>query len=240
MSGLTVDIYYQSGSLLLDVQLQNVSENLALIGSNGAGKTSLLRVLAGGLSPEKGSIQLHNRYLFHPSTPTPPEERNIGYVPQRYGLFPHLRVVDNVAFGLLSHTPRLSKKERQKKALDWLQHWDCEHLAYRLPTHLSGGEKQRIALALALITSPSLLLLDEPLSALDQKARQEMRSLMPEHIARSRCLTVLVTHDLDDVRALCTQIAVMEKGKIAQIGTLKDLKANPATDFVREFVRGEA
>ena len=239
MNGLSVDIQFQSGALQLNVQLQNITENLAIIGSNGVGKTSLLRLLAGGLSPQRGFIQLHQQYLYQhkSSTCLPPEERSVGYVPQGYGLFPHLDVLDNVAFGLLAQSPRLPRKQRQQKAFEWLQHWGCEHLAHRLPTHLSGGEKQRVALARSLLTSPSLLLLDEPLSALDQQARQKMRSLMTQHIAKQGCLTVLVTHELDDVRALCTQVAVLDKGRVVQVGTLEDLKANPATEFVKEFVR---
>jgi len=225
------------GKLTLDVELSGTKRPLAIIGPNGSGKSTLLRAVAGAYTPETGSIGLGDKILFDSQQviDCPPELREIGYVPQGYGLFPHLKVVDNVAFGLLGQSEKLSREKRREAAMDQLKELGCGGLAQRWPRHLSGGECQRIALARALMTKPRLLLLDEPLAALDVTARRSLRSYLGEHLEQAGIPSMVVTHDLRDVIALNANVVVLESGRIVQQGDLDSLRAKPASDFVAEF-----
>lgn len=237
MSGWRCELRLARGALELDVSLGPKAGVLALIGPNGAGKTTLLRTLAGALRPERGLVEVGGRVLDDTTTGVhvPMERRGIAYVPQHAGLFPHLRVQDNVAFGLSVGPGRRPRTERDGAVRDILGSLGADHLATRWPAELSGGERQRVALARALVLSPKLLLLDEPLAALDVGARRELRALLAERLPRLGCPAVVVTHDPRDLRALDAEVAVLEGGRIAQVGAPDALAANPATDFVAEF-----
>ena len=222
------------GALDLEVRIEGRGRPVALVGPNGSGKTTLLRTIAGAYRPADGSIAVGDRILFDSarSIDLPPEKRRVGYVPQGYGLFPHLRVLDNVRFGLAGASR--SKDGARSAALAALNQLDAGHLARRWPETLSGGERQRVALARALVTEPGILLLDEPLAALDAAARRAMRRRLADHLAESAVPALVITHDVHDIVALNADVHVMEDGGIVQRGPAATLAAHPATEFVAE------
>jgi len=232
-----IDLRATAGDFRLDVQLEGGPRTLALMGPNGAGKTTLLRLLAGAHRPDDGALRLGERTLYDAATGVdlPPESRRIGYVPQGYRLFPHLDVLDNVAFGLSLGDRRLAKRARRDAAAALLEVLGCGDLLGRLPFQLSGGERQRVALARALVVEPELLLLDEPLSAIDWSARKELRRVLGEHLGRRAQPTFVATHDLRDAVALDAEIVVLEEGRVVQQGSAAQLAAEPATPFVAEL-----
>jgi len=217
------------GDLAIDVALEGGDGPVALIGPNGAGKTSVLRWIAGHPLPAEGVVEVGDATLFDSARgiDLAPEDRRVGYVPQGYGLFPHLRAVDNVAFGLRS------ADDRRAAARALLARVDAEHLAGRFPARLSGGEQQKVALARALAVEPRLLLLDEPMAALDPVARRRTRTFLAEQLGDRAAL--LATHDPRDVRALAASVFVIEGGSIVQRGAPAELAEAPATEFVAEF-----
>ena len=224
----------RAGSFALDATVAGGGAPVALIGPNGSGKTTLLRTISGGHPPVSGRISVGKRILYDSEAGIrlAPEQRRIGYVPQGYGLFPHLNAIENVAFGLAAARPRQPRGHRRAAAAALLREMDCAHLARRLPATLSGGEKQRVALARALLSEPELLLLDEPLAALDAAARRDIRRFL----ATRNSPALVVTHDARDVRALgALSIFALEGGSVIQSGRPEALAASPATDFVREF-----
>jgi molybdate transport system ATP-binding protein len=226
------------GALELDVKLEATPGRLVLVGPNGAGKTSLLAMLLGALRPEKGRITLEHRVLFDDTlrVALPIEERRIGYVPQDFALFPHLNVAKNVEFALASRSEQRDPKARAARLAQILEELTLTRLSERDTRTLSGGEKQRVALARALATRPSALLLDEPLAALDIPARREVRTFLADYLGRLALPTLIVTHDARDARLLGDRIAVLEAGRITQLGTWSELVAHPASPFVEEFV----
>lgn len=226
-------------SLDLKLSLELGPGPAALIGPNGSGKTTLLRLLAGALQPDEGCLKLGEELWFdsHKRWNMPIEKRRVGYVPQGYCLFPHMTAAENIAFGLTTGIHQLSRNAAMTRALEALRQLDCLELAARTPEALSGGEQQRIALARALAVAPRLLLLDEPLAALDSVARRGVRKLLAASLEALDCPTLLVTHELRDLEMLNCQIIALEAGRIVQKGTLLELRANPATDFVAEFVQ---
>jgi ABC-type sulfate/molybdate transport systems ATPase subunit len=228
------------GALQLDVDLEGADAPVALIGPNGSGKTTLLRTIAGAYRPDAGVMSIDGVDLFDSLTglDLPPEARRVGYVPQGYGLFPHLSVLDNVAFGWMARTPRPTRDERLTHATHLLARVECVHLADRSPAGLSGGEQQRVALARALAVEPRMLLLDEPLAALDARARRVVRNYLADHLAERCAPALVVSHDLRDVRALGGPVYVIESGAVVQRGTADDLAAAPATEFVEAFFEG--
>ena len=221
--------------LHLNVDMKSSSPFAALIGPNGAGKTTVLRCVAGILRPDSGKISIGERVLFDSDSGInlPPEHRKIGFLPQGFALFPHLSAVDNVAFGLLDTA---SKENARKDALSLLEDMGCADLSDRKPSSLSGGEAQKVALARALIRKPDLLLLDEPLSAMDVSARRKLRVELFKNLKKTRCPALIVSHDLKDIEKE-TWIHVIENGKLAQFGTKDELKTNPATEFVSDYLR---
>jgi len=228
----------RAGSFALDAAVAGDGMPVALIGPNGSGKTTLLRVISGGHPPIAGRIRVGERILYDSDADIglAPEKRRIGYVPQGYGLFPHLSVLENVAFGLHAARPRRPRRDRRAAAAALLGDMDCAHLARRLPATLSGGEKQRVALARALLVEPDLLLLDEPLAALDAATRRDIRRFLASHLAAHNTPALVVTHDVRDVRALgAPSVYALEGGSVIQSGPPEALAASPATDFVREF-----
>jgi molybdate transport system ATP-binding protein len=226
-AALSAELQVQRGEFRLDVALEVApGQTLALLGPNGAGKSTALAALAGILdssgSAVSSNIALNGRAL----DAVPTEARRIGFVFQDYLLFPHLTVLDNVAFGAT-----------KADAKQWLERFDLESLASQRPNQLSGGQQQRVALARALATSPELLLLDEPLAALDAVIRPTIREELAAHLASLDIPTIVVTHDLEDVVALADTVVVIEDGAVTQRGSVRDLVREPATDYVRRLVR---
>ncbi|MYB06713.1 MAG: ATP-binding cassette domain-containing protein [Gemmatimonadetes bacterium] len=234
----SVRVEARTGGFHLDAGIEGDAAPVAVIGPNGSGKTTLLRVIAGACRADRGRIRVGDRVLFDSRAGVflAPEDRRVGYVPQGYGLFPHLTVLDNVAFGLAAGPARAPRADRHRIAADILGEIDCGHLARRYPAMLSGGEKQRVALARALLPAPEMLLLDEPLAAMDVAARRGLRSYLASHLARRRQPAIVVTHDPRDVHALSPPaVYALERGKVVQSGPPYRLAAEPATDFVAEF-----
>ena len=222
---------YGSTRVLHDFTLDIApGEFVSLLGPSGCGKTTALRVLAGLEPSSGGAVHLNGRDV----TRIPTNKRDIGMVFQSYSLFPHLRVGDNVAFG-----PRrrgVNRSQAAAGAMDALALVGLDHLADRYPHQLSGGQQQRVALARALVTEPRVLLLDEPLSALDAKVRVQLRDEIRRIQLRLGITTVFVTHDQEEALAVSDRIAVMSAGRIAQIGSPEDLYLRPATAEVAAFV----
>ena len=205
-------------------------EFISLLGPSGCGKTTLLRVLAGLEPATSGEVRLGGSDVSR----VPTNKRDIGMVFQSYSLFPHLRVEDNVAFGLRRR--RIAKAQAAARARDALDLVGLGHLGDRFPHQLSGGQQQRVALARALVTEPRVLLLDEPLSALDAKVRVQLRDEIRRIQLRLGITTVFVTHDQEEALAVSDRIAVMDAGRIDQIGSPEDLYLRPATAAVAAFV----
>ncbi|MES1172009.1 MAG: ATP-binding cassette domain-containing protein [Bacteroidota bacterium] len=237
MTGLDVDLHGAVGDLSIDVAFRAGGEvPLVIVGPNGAGKTSALMMILGGLPPRRGRVVLHGEALFDHDrgVDVPVEQRRIGYLPQRYALFPHLDVLGNVAYGVRAG----SRDERRHHAREALRELDAAALAARRPAELSGGEMQRVALARALASRPHALLMDEPMAALDVSIRRDVRAFLSTRVRALGLPTVVVTHDLADAAALQGDMVVIEGGAITQAGRLSALAAAPATDFVRRFVAG--
>jgi spermidine/putrescine transport system ATP-binding protein len=208
-------------------------EFFALLGPSGCGKTTVLRLIAGFLQPQTGRITIGGQEM----TGAPAYARNIGYVFQNYALFPHMSVAQNVAFGLESR--RLDKQTIQQRVAEALDLVQLPGLGDRRPAQLSGGQQQRVALARALVTQPRLLLLDEPLAALDKKLRTEMQVELRALQRRLVITTLFVTHDQEEALSLADRIAVMNRGRIIQIGPAQEVYERPQTRFVTDFL-GEA
>jgi sulfate transport system ATP-binding protein len=212
-------------------------EFLGLLGPSGSGKTTLLRVLAGLDWPEQGRVLFDGADILD----VPLEQRPVGLVFQHYALFPHMRVFDNVAFGLevLPRRRRPPKKEITDRVDRLLELVQLEGLADRFPGQLSGGQRQRVALARTLAIEPQLLLLDEPFGALDAKVRVELRRWLRELHDTMGITTVFVTHDQEEALDLGDRVAVMNEGRIEQVGTPTQIYEKPKTSFVYDFL-GEA
>jgi ABC-type Fe3+/spermidine/putrescine transport system ATPase subunit len=205
-------------------------ECLALLGPSGCGKTTTLNMIAGFIEPDAGAIRIAGRAMQG----VPPYRRDTGMVFQHYALFPHLTVFDNLAFGLtMRRTPRAETADRVRQALDLVR---LPGLERRYPRELSGGQQQRIALARALVIRPAVLLLDEPLSNLDAKLRQEMRLEIAEIQRRLRITTVFVTHDQEEALVIADRIAVMRDGVVEQVDAPAAIYARPRTPFVARFI----
>jgi len=205
-------------------------EFFTLLGPSGCGKTTLLRLIAGIHPATEGRVLLNGRDITH----APMHTRNLAMVFQNYALFPHLNVFDNVAFGLRSRrVPRDEIRTRVREALALVK---LEALAERLPAQLSGGQQQRVAVARALVVRPDLLLFDEPLSNLDARLRDEMRFEIRDLQRRIGITTVLVTHDIEEAFTMSDRMAVMQGGKILQIGRADEIYRSPANRFVANFV----
>ena len=235
--GLQSDIRLQLGLLDLDVKLDvGPGETVALLGPNGSGKTTALRCLAGLLPVDTGRVVLDGDVLDDSETGTwvAPERRSIGVVFQDYLLFPHLSALDNVAFG----PRRQGKPKADARAIaeKWLGRMGLAEHASARPTALSGGQAQRVAVARALAAEPRLLLLDEPLAALDAGTRVEMRRELRTHLTEFTGLRVLVTHDPVDAFALADRVVVLENGRVVQEGTIPDIAAEPRSRYVAELV----
>ncbi|GGK98967.1 hypothetical protein GCM10007382_18980 [Salinibacterium xinjiangense] len=223
------------GAFTLDLELVvTVGRTLALLGPNGAGKSTALGMLAGMIDLDSGSIVVGGRVLDDDSTHVETEHRRVGVMFQDYLLFPHLSVLENVAFGARSTgVPRAAARGA---ALEWLDRLGIADLASSRPPQLSGGQAQRVALGRALASDPKLLLLDEPLAALDVEIREEVRAELGRHIREWGGPTILVTHLFDDVVALADDVVVIERGRVTQRATVRELVQAPATSYVSRLV----
>jgi putative spermidine/putrescine transport system ATP-binding protein len=205
-------------------------EFVVFLGPSGCGKTTTLRVVAGFAEPTSGAVRLGQRDI----TQLPPWKRNAGLVFQSYALFPHLTVAQNVAFGL--EMRKVAPSQMAGRIAEALRLVRLEHLGERLPRQLSGGQQQRVALARALVFRPDVLLLDEPLSNLDAKLRQEVRVEIRELQKRLGLTTVMVTHDQEEALTMADRLVVMNDGAVRQVGTQEDLYERPTDRFVAGFV----
>jgi iron(III) transport system ATP-binding protein len=207
---------------------------VCLLGPSGCGKTTTLRLIAGFIEPSAGEIVVGGKVLSSPARTVPPEGRNMSMIFQSYALWPHMTVAENIVYGL-----RLRKMDRDtiaKKLQAILETTKLEILAQRYPGELSGGQQQRVALARALVVEPETLLLDEPLSNLDANLREEMRFEIRRLHDEYRYTTVYVTHDQSEAMTTADLIAVMNAGKIDQLGTPEDIYDRPQSEFVARFI----
>jgi iron(III) transport system ATP-binding protein len=201
-----------------------------LLGPSGCGKTTLLRMVAGFIDPTSGTIAFDGRDV----TRTPPNKRNTGMVFQSYALWPHMTVAQNVAFGL--EVRRVAGEERARRVGEALAAVHMDGFAQRKPNQLSGGQQQRVALARALVVRPDVLLLDEPLSNLDARLRIELRSEIRRICKESGITTVYVTHDQKEALSMADRVAILDRGRVIQLGPPAELYQRPATRFVAEFL----
>jgi molybdate transport system ATP-binding protein len=209
---------------------------LALVGESGSGKTTMLRLLAGLTRPDAGRIRLGETVWFDDATRTdvPPWRRAVGWVPQDYALFPHLSVARNVAFGL--RAAGVAAAEARRRVDRALTRFGIGDLAARRPGELSGGQQQRVALARALVLEPELLLLDEPLAALDLQTRRSVRGELRQLLAMLPCTTVFVTHSPVEAIVFGDRVAVLEDGRVTQEGAGDDLLRHPRSPYVAELM----
>jgi len=205
-------------------------ELMTLLGPSGCGKTTALRCLTGTIQPEEGQILLDGKDVTH----VPTHQRNLGMVFQNFALFPHMTVQDNVGFPLMIRS--VAKPERERMVADALRLVRLEGYAAHYPRQLSGGQQQRVGLARALVYHPKVLLLDEPLSNLDAKLREEMRFEIKEVVTRLGITAMYVTHDQGEALALSDRVAIMNRGRLEQLGTPEEIYESPRSKFVAEFI----
>lgn len=212
-----------------DLQVQS-GEFLTLLGPSGSGKTTLLSLIAGLNQPDKGKIMIGNKDItYHP-----PYERDIGMVFQNYALFPHMTIYENIAFPLkMRKISKADLSKRVESALDMVQ---LSHTAKRFPKELSGGQQQRVALARCLVYRPSIILMDEPLGALDKKLRDHMQLEIKRIHRDSKTTIIYVTHDQEEAMTMSDRICLMNTGQIEQLGTPADLYFRPCSNFVADFL----
>jgi molybdate transport system ATP-binding protein len=225
------------GTFRLEVAFDvGAGETLALVGPNGAGKSSSVAVAAGLLRPERGRVTFGDEIWCDTSrgVDMPPFQRRVGYVPQEYALFPHLTVRDNVAYGTRARGPR--EQSTAKSAGEWTERLGLAELELRRVDELSSGQRQRVALARALSSGARVLLFDEPFASLDTSTRTVVRAELRGFLEDLRLPTLLVTHDATDAVSLGDRIAVLEEGRILQLGTAAELLARPRTRFVAELL----
>ena len=208
----------------------NAGEFYSILGPSGCGKSTTLRMIAGFVLPTDGEIFVGDTNITYQA----PEKRNIGFVFQNYAIFPHMNVFDNISFGLRMRN--FDKKTIGTKVVKALEQVNLIGFEARFQRELSGGEQQRVALARVLVTEPQILLLDEPLSALDKKLREEMKIWIKELQKKLKITTVYVTHDQSEALTMSDRIAIMDKGKISQIGTSTDIYERPKNKFVADFI----
>jgi len=216
--------------------VQNVSFSIAsgeivsILGPSGCGKTTTLRIIAGFVRPSEGEVRILGRDIKDKR----PYERNVGLLFQDYALFPHMTVAQNVAYGMQRH--RYSRERIAKRMAEMLDLVEMSGLEHRRPNELSGGQQQRVALARALATGPEIVLLDEPLSALDAKLRLQLRGELRRILQAVGATTIVVTHDQEEAMSLGDKVVVMNKGRIVQEGTPNEVYSAPQSQFVAEFI----
>jgi molybdate transport system ATP-binding protein len=234
---LDARVQLRRGDFSLDLSLDAADgDTIGLLGPNGSGKSTTLRCLAGLEAPQTGRIEIAGVTVVDTARgiDLPPEQRSVGFVFQDYLLFPHMTVLDNVAFGLRARGE--SRQSAERRAREWLDRLEIGDLASRKPRQLSGGQAQRVALARALVIEPDLLLLDEPLAALDAGTRASVRSLLRRHLADFHGAVVMVTHDPMDAMVLADRVVVLEDGHAVQAGTPGDVARRPESAYVAQLV----
>jgi molybdate transport system ATP-binding protein len=234
---LQADIALRLGALALEVELDAApGEIVAVLGPNAAGKTTLLRALAGLVPLDRGTVSLDGVVFDDVARGIrlPPELRPIGVVFQDYLLFPHLSALENVAFGLRAHG--VAAREARTRAGTWLDRLGVGDQADARPRTLSGGQAQRVALARALAIDPHLLLLDEPLAALDASARGDVRRDLKRHLASFAGVRILITHDPLEAVALADRLVILERGRVVQTGTPAEVTQRPRSRYVADLV----
>ena len=229
--------HYGSAVAVDDVSLRvEHGQLVCLLGPSGCGKTTTLRLIAGFIEPSSGEIEVGGKILSSPSRTVPPEGRKMSMIFQSYALWPHMTVAENVAYGLKILKLDRATIERKLNAILSTAH--LEALAERYPGELSGGQQQRVSLARALVVEPETLLLDEPLSNLDANLREEMRFEIRRLHDQYRYTTVYVTHDQAEAMTTADLIAVMNKGRVEQLGSPEEIYARPRSEFVARFIGG--
>ena len=233
---LEAAIRFEIGTLTLDIDLSVGEEVVAILGPNGSGKTTLLRLLAGLCPIDEGRITIDGKVVDDPQEGVfvAPERREVGVVFQDYLLFPFLTARENVAFPL--RCQKVPKGEARLRADEWLQRVGLGDRVTARPLELSGGQAQRVALARAVVSGPRVLLLDEPLSALDAAARIDIRRELREHLSRVRGARLVVTHDPVDASTLADRVVILEHGRIVQQGVMSEIAMHPRSNYVAELV----
>lgn len=207
---------------------------LALVGPSGSGKSTFLRAVAGFVTPDAGTIRVGDRVLVGDGVMVPPERRGLGMVFQHHAVWPHMTVAENVAYPL--RRARWNRSDREARVAEVLATVELGDLADRAPDTLSGGQRQRVALARALVARPAVLLLDEALSALDEPLRASLRLMLRRLAAEHELTMVHVTHDRDEALAIGDQVAVLNRGRLVQVGSPAELDASPNSEFVARFL----
>jgi len=226
-----IGLAYGANQVLKDITLRiEPGEFFALLGPSGSGKSTLLRLIAGFNRHNRGQLLVDGRDI----TGVPPHARNIGMVFQSYALWPHLAVYDNVAFGLVER--RVARDEIRRRVGEALELVGLSAYAKRRPSQLSGGQQQRVALARTIVIEPQVLLLDEPLSNLDKKLREQMRLELKRLQRKLGITTIFVTHDQEEAMTTADRMAVLDEGVLQQLGSPRDLFDAPVNRFVAEFV----
>ncbi|HEY3932994.1 MAG TPA: ABC transporter ATP-binding protein [Gemmatimonadales bacterium] len=234
---LAVAVAKRLGEFGLDMSFDlDDGTTLVVVGESGSGKSTLLRLLAGLQEPDSGTITLDGKPYFDRAAAAhvPPWERSIGFVPQDYALFPHLTVAENVAFGL--RAAGTGDRETRRRVMRSLEQLGVAELTTAYPRTLSGGQQQRVALARALVLEPHLLLLDEPMSALDLNTRRSIRTELRRILDSSPCITIYVTHAPAEALMLGDRIAAIEDGRVTQIGSRDDFLRRPQSQYVAAFL----
>jgi iron(III) transport system ATP-binding protein len=230
-----LDKSFGSFPALKDINLDIAEkEFVTFLGPSGCGKTTMLRTLAGFLAPDRGTIHVDGRLLSSPAEIVPPQQRRMGMVFQNYAVWPHMTVLDNVAFGL--RIAKVDRRQVQDRVARVLEAVGLTGLEQRHPGQLSGGQQQRVALARSLVVEPAILLLDEPLSNLDAKLRERMRVELKSLQRRMGLTFIYVTHDQAEAMALSDRIVVFDRGEVQQIGEPREIYEHPANLFVADFM----
>ena len=216
----------------IDLEVRR-GELLAVLGPSGCGKTTLLRLIAGFEAPDAGTVTVGGRLVSGPTTFVPPERRRVGIVVQDHALFPHLTVAGNVAYGL---SGRRKDPRREARVAEVLELVGLQEMARRYPSELSGGQQQRVAIARALAPRPNVVLLDEPFANLDAVLRARMRTEVADILRAAGATVVLVTHDQEEALSLADRVAVLNRGRVVQVGPPDQVYRNPADAFVARFV----
>jgi len=234
---LAVNLEGRVGPLALSAAFDTTDGPVVVTGPNGSGKTSLLLMILGVKKPERGRVSIDDVPLFDAGAriDVPVEERRIGYLPQTFGLFPHLTARENVEFALTCRATPPPPAARRERTRELFAELGIESLSELRPNALSAGERQRVALARAIAAEPRALLLDEPFAALDIGTRRQVRVFLREYLARLRLPTIVVSHDAKDAQAMGGTITVLEAGRVVQKGAWSELSATPASEFVREL-----
>ncbi|MCI6693818.1 MULTISPECIES: ABC transporter ATP-binding protein [unclassified Clostridium] len=226
-----IEKYFGKSKVLDNINIDiEKGEFVSLLGPSGCGKTTLLRIISGLESKNSGEIYVDGKEISKVS----PAKRNIGIVFQNYVLFPNLTVYENIAYGLVNK--KVKKEEIEKKVNNILDKIDLKHIKHKYPKQLSGGQQQRVALARAVVLSPKILLLDEPLSALDAKVRETLRKEIKALQKDLGITTIMVTHDQEEALTMSDKIVVINEGEIMQIGAPEEVYKNPANNFTADFI----